>query len=85
MLCRIDLYRMGSEPVETFRNNGKSGSHFSSPDMPILYMGQFKKKVTLSHVYNDVTSESHVYNDVTSEPTIMQCTTIVRKTLKVCL
>jgi hypothetical protein len=32
--------------------------------------GQFKKKVTLSHVYNEVTSEP---------------TTIVRKTLKVCL
>jgi hypothetical protein len=34
-----------------------------------------KKKVTLSHVYNEVTSE----------PTITRYTTIVRKTLKVCL
>jgi hypothetical protein len=31
--------------------------------------GQFKKKVTLSHAYNDVTSE----------PTITRYTTIVRK------
>jgi hypothetical protein len=36
--------------------------------------GQFKKKVTLSHVYNEVTSE----------PTITRYTT-VRKTFKVCL
>jgi hypothetical protein len=36
------------------------------------YTGQFKKKVTLSHVYNEVTSE----------PTITRHTTIVRKTLK---
>jgi hypothetical protein len=35
--------------------------------------GQFKKKVTLSHVYNEVTSE----------PTITRYT-IVRKTLQVC-
>jgi hypothetical protein len=35
---------------------------------------QFKKKVTLSHVYNEVTSE----------PTITRHTTIVRKILKVC-
>jgi hypothetical protein len=33
--------------------------------------GQFKNKVTLSHVYNEVTSE----------PTITWCKTIVRKTL----
>jgi hypothetical protein len=39
------------------------------------YTGQFKKKVTLSHIYNEVTSE----------PTITRYTTIVRKTLKVCL
>jgi hypothetical protein len=37
--------------------------------------GQFKKKVKLSHVFNEVTSE----------PTITRCRTIVRKTLKVCL
>jgi hypothetical protein len=36
----------------------------------VLYTGQFKKKVTLSHVYNDVTNE----------PTITRYTTIVRKT-----
>jgi hypothetical protein len=35
--------------------------------------GQFKKKVTLSQVYNEVTSE----------PTITQCASIVRKALKV--
>jgi hypothetical protein len=35
---------------------------------------QFKKKVTISHVHNDVTSE----------PTITRYTTIVWKTLKVC-
>jgi hypothetical protein len=39
------------------------------------YTGKFKKKVTLSHVYNEVTSE----------PTITRYTTIVRKTLKGCL
>jgi hypothetical protein len=39
------------------------------------YTGQFKKKVTLSNVHNEVTSE----------PTITRYTTIVRKTLKVCL
>jgi hypothetical protein len=38
-----------------------------------LYTGQFKKKVTLSHVYNEVTSE----------PTITRYTTIVKKTVKV--
>jgi hypothetical protein len=37
--------------------------------------GQLKKKVTFSHVYNEVTSE----------PTITRYTTIVRKTLEVCL
>jgi hypothetical protein len=37
------------------------------------YSGKFKKKVTLSHVYNEVTSE----------PTNTRYTTIVRKTLKV--
>jgi hypothetical protein len=37
--------------------------------------GQLKKKVTLSHVYNEVTSE----------PTITRYTTIVRKILKICL
>jgi hypothetical protein len=37
--------------------------------------GQLKKEVTISHVYNEVTSE----------PTITRYTTIVRKTLKVCL
>jgi hypothetical protein len=40
-----------------------------------LRTGQFKKKVTLSHVHNEVTSE----------PTITRYTTIVRKTLKDCL
>jgi hypothetical protein len=40
----------------------------------LLYTGQFKNKVTLSRIYNEVTSE----------PTITRCTTIVRKTLKVC-
>jgi hypothetical protein len=39
------------------------------------YTGQLKTKVTLSHVYNEVTNE----------PTITRYTTIVRKTLKVCL
>jgi hypothetical protein len=39
------------------------------------YTEQFKKKVTLSHVYYEVTSE----------PTITRYTTIVRKTAKVCL
>jgi hypothetical protein len=39
------------------------------------YTEQFKKKITLSHVYNEVTSE----------PKITRYTTIVRKTLKVCL
>jgi hypothetical protein len=39
-----------------------------------LNTGQFKKKVTLPHVYNEVTSE----------PTITRYTTIVRKTLEVC-
>jgi hypothetical protein len=37
--------------------------------------GQFKNKVTLSYVYNEVTNE----------PTITRYATIVRKTLKVCL
>jgi hypothetical protein len=36
----------------------------------IEYTGQFRKKVTLSHVYNEVTTE----------PTIMRYTTVVRKT-----
>jgi hypothetical protein len=36
--------------------------------------GQLKKKVTLSHVYNEATSE----------PAITRFSTIVRKTLKVC-
>jgi hypothetical protein len=36
--------------------------------------GQFKKKVTLSHVYNEVASE----------PTITRYTKIARKSLKVC-
>jgi hypothetical protein len=40
-----------------------------------VHTGQLKKKVTLSHVYNEVTSE----------PKITRYTTIVRKTLKVCL
>jgi hypothetical protein len=40
----------------------------------INYAGQFKKKVTLSHVNSEVTSE----------PTITPYTTIVRKTLKDC-
>jgi hypothetical protein len=39
------------------------------------YTGQFKKKVTFSRVYNEVTSE----------PTIKRYTTVVRKTLIVCL
>jgi hypothetical protein len=39
------------------------------------YTGQFKKKVTLPHVYNEVTSE----------PTITRCASIVRKALKVSL
>jgi hypothetical protein len=39
-----------------------------------VYTGQLKKKVTLSHVYIEVTSE----------PTITRHT-VVRKTLKVCL
>jgi hypothetical protein len=38
-----------------------------------LCTGQFKKKVTLSHVYNEVTSE----------PTITRYTSIVRKAIKV--
>jgi hypothetical protein len=37
--------------------------------------GQFKKKVTLSHVYNEVISE----------PTITRYTTTVKKTLQVCM
>jgi hypothetical protein len=41
----------------------------------LTYTGQFKKKVTLSHVCNEVTSE----------PTVTRYTTVVRKTLKVCL
>jgi hypothetical protein len=40
-----------------------------------LYAGQFRKKVALLHVCNEVTSE----------PTITQYTTIARKALKVCL
>jgi hypothetical protein len=40
----------------------------------LLYTGQFKKKVTLSDVCNEVTSV----------PTITRYTTVVRKTLKVC-
>jgi hypothetical protein len=36
--------------------------------------GQLKKKVTLSHVYKEVTSE----------PTITRFSTVVGKTLKVC-
>jgi hypothetical protein len=39
----------------------------------MIYTGQLKKKVTLSHVYNEVTSE----------PTITRFTAIVRKALKV--
>jgi hypothetical protein len=39
------------------------------------YTGQFKKEVT----------RSHVYNEVTSAPTITRYATIVRKTLKGCL
>jgi hypothetical protein len=39
------------------------------------YKGQFKKKITLTHVYNEVSSE----------PTITRFSTIERKTLKVCL
>jgi hypothetical protein len=41
----------------------------------VLYTGQFKKKVTLSRVYNEETSE----------PTITRFATIVWKTLKICL
>jgi hypothetical protein len=49
---------------------------FPVPALKIyLYTGQFKKKVTLSHVHNEVTSE----------PTITRFSTIVRKSLKVCL
>jgi hypothetical protein len=40
-----------------------------------LYTGRFKKKVTLSYVYNEVTSE----------PAITRYTEIIWKTLKVCL
>jgi hypothetical protein len=39
------------------------------------YTEQFKKKVTLSHIYSEVTSE----------PTITRYTTTVKKTLEVCL
>jgi hypothetical protein len=39
----------------------------------ISYAVQFKKKVTFSHVYNEVTGE----------PTIMRYKTVVRKTLRV--
>jgi hypothetical protein len=39
-----------------------------------IYTVQFKKKVALLHVYNEVTSE----------PTVTRYTTIVRKTLKIC-
>jgi hypothetical protein len=59
------------------RNNSSRRHVGSSPSSLIRrkYTEQFKKKVTLSHVYNEVTSE----------PTITWYTTIVRKTLKVCL
>jgi hypothetical protein len=40
-----------------------------------IYTGQFKKNVTLSHIYNNVTSE----------PTITRYASIVRKALKVLL
>jgi hypothetical protein len=51
-----------------------NGRFFITTAINVRNTGQFKKKVTLSHVYNAVTSE----------PTIMRYTT-VRKTLKVCL
>jgi hypothetical protein len=41
----------------------------------MINTGQFKKKVTLPHVHNEATSE----------PTITRFSTIVTKTLKVCL
>jgi hypothetical protein len=49
-------------------------SHYKDTVL-LFYTGEFKKKATLSHVYNEVTSE----------PTITRYTTTVRKTLKVCL
>jgi hypothetical protein len=41
--------------------------------LAVFCTGQFKKKVT----------HSHIYNDVTGEPTITRYITFVRKTLKV--
>jgi hypothetical protein len=65
----------GKYPVSNIIINDEAKVCLSALHDCLLNTGQFKRKVTLSHVYNEVTSE----------PTIMRYTTIVRKTPEVCL
>jgi hypothetical protein len=65
-------YEVKITPVLLYAWRKETGSHLCVL-LFLLYTGQFKKKITLSHIYNEVTSE----------PTITRYTTIVRKTLKV--
>jgi hypothetical protein len=61
--------------MESFGISGAKPSGSVNAKVITVYTGQFKKKITLSHVYNEVTCEH----------TITRYTTIIRKTLKLCL
>jgi hypothetical protein len=77
---RLGLYKMRCEDnIKMCINNIQSYwllvGVFNNSVSTEQNAGQFKKKVTISHIYNDVTSE----------PTITRYTKIDRKTIKVYL
>jgi hypothetical protein len=62
-----------NNPEDSHRENLKSHLFSTRLLFKTQTTGQFRKKVTLSHVYNEVTSE----------PTITRCASTGRKALKV--